>query len=151
MNTASDDLYAWAAARVARDEKARLEDLLEEMALFGASDLAQEASDLLEELQPTSKAAERPRLVVKDTLWAPGEPGQGGLELDGASWRTWDFQEEVMMTEELAAMLKLVEPVEEKRQCVTKTVAAGVLWRLCLSGVIEVPGRGGARGCVYQE
>ena len=33
------------------------------------------------------------------------------------------------MTEELAAVLKVVEPVEEKRQCVTKTIAAGVLWR----------------------
>lgn len=33
------------------------------------------------------------------------------------------------MSEELAAILKNVEPVEEKRQCVTKTVAAGILWR----------------------
>lgn len=129
LEAASDDLYSWAAARVARDEGARLEDLLEEMALFGASDLAQEASSLLDEVGQSSKAGERPRLVVKETIWAPGEPGQGGLELDGVAWRTWDYQEEVMMSEELAAMMKIVEPVEEKRQCVTKTVAAGILWR----------------------
>ena len=129
LEKASDDLYAWAAARVAREEGARLEDLMEEMALFGASDLAQEASDILDHVRPSSKAGERPRLVVKETLWAPGEPGQGGLELDGVAWRTWDYQEEVMMTEELAAMLKVVEPIEERRQCVTKTVAAGILWR----------------------
>lgn len=129
LEGASDDLYAWASARVARDESTKLEDLLEEMALCGASDLAREAADLLEDVKPTNKAGERPRLVVRETLWAPGEPGQGGLDLDGAAWRTWDYQEEVMMSEELAAILKNVEPVEEKRQCVTKTVAAGILWR----------------------
>jgi hypothetical protein len=37
--------------------------------------------------------------------------------------------EDISMDEELAATLGLVEPVEEKRQCVTKTVAAGVLSR----------------------
>ena len=129
LEGASDDLYAWAASRVSREEGIRTEDLLEEMVLFGASDLAQEASELLEGVNPSSKAGERARLVVKETLWAPGEPGQGGLEVDGVAWRTWDYQEEVMMTEELAAVLKLVEPVEERRQCVTKTIAAGVLWR----------------------
>lgn len=129
LEGASDDLYAWASSRVARDEGSRLEDLMEEMALFGASDLAREAADLLETIRPSNKAGERPRLVVRETLWATGEPGQGGLDLDGVSWRTWDYQEEVMMSEELAAMMKMTEPVEEKRQCVTKTVAAGVLWR----------------------
>ena len=129
LEGASDDLYAWASARVAREEDAKLEDLLEEMALFRASDLAREAADLLEEVKPNSRAGERPRMVVRDTLWVPGEPGQGGLDLDGVSWRTWDYQEEVAMSEELAAILKVAEPVEEKRQCVTKTMAAGILWR----------------------
>ena len=61
LETASDDLYSWAAARVAREEGVRLEDLLEEMALFGASDLAQEASSLLEGVGHQNKAGERPR------------------------------------------------------------------------------------------
>lgn len=138
LEGASDDLYAWASARVAREEDAKLEDLLEEMALFGASDLAREAADLLEEVKPNSRAGERPRMVVRDTLWVPGEPGQGGLELDGVSWRTWDYQEEVAMSEELAAILKVVEPVEEKRQCVTKTMAAG-LAPLAVTPLLQQP------------
>ena len=56
LEGASDDLYAWAAARVSREEGVKTEDLLEEMVLFGASDLAQEASELLEGVKPSSKA-----------------------------------------------------------------------------------------------
>ena len=33
------------------------------------------------------------------------------------------------MSEELAGILQLPEPVVEKRQCVTKTLAGGILWR----------------------
>ena len=120
---ASDDLYSWAATRVAKDPAISLEDLLEEMQLFGAADLAAEAASLMEKTPMRMKAGEQVRLIVKDTLWAPGEPGQGGFELDGISWRTWDYMEDIVMDEELAATLGLVEPVDEKRQCVTR------LWR----------------------
>ena len=129
LTNASDDLYSWAATRVAKDPAISLEDLLEEMQLYGAADLAAEAASLMEKTPMRMKAGEQVRLIVKDTLWAPGEPGQGGFELDGTSWRTWDYMEDISMDEELAATLGLVEPVEEKRVCVTKTVAAGVLSR----------------------
>ena len=54
LEGASDDLYAWAAARVSCEEGVKTEDLLEEMVLFGASDLAQEASELLEGVKPSA-------------------------------------------------------------------------------------------------
>ena len=129
LEGASDDLYAWAASRVAREPALTLESLLEEMGSYGVSDLAMEASELLSSLGPGSRAGEQPRLVVRDTVWSDGQPGQGAVELDGQVWRTWDYQEEVFMTEEIAALLQLPEPLVEKRQCVTKTVAAGALWR----------------------
>ena len=72
---ASDDLYSWAATRVAKDPAIALEDLLEEMQLYGASDLAAEAASFMEKSPPCPKAGEQVRLAVKDTLWAPGEPG----------------------------------------------------------------------------
>ena len=98
---ASDDLYSWAATRVAKDPAIALEDLLEEMQLYGASDLAAEAASFMEKSPPCPKAGEQVRLAVKDTLWAPGEPGQGGFELDGTLWRTWDYMEDIHMDEEL--------------------------------------------------
>ena len=126
---ASDDLYAWAATRVASEPHLTLESLLEEMQLYGVADLAAEAAELMERQGTGEKAGEVPRLVVRDTLWADGEPGQGGFELDGQLWRTWDYQEEISLDEEAAALLGITEGVEEKRQCVTKTMAVGTLWR----------------------
>lgn len=48
LEDASDDLYAWAATRVARDESQTLQELMEEMATFGLGDLAAEASTIKE-------------------------------------------------------------------------------------------------------
>ena len=129
LNEASDDLFAWAATRVAKEPGIVLEDLLEEMEMYGPSDLAAEAASLVERVPPGKKSGEAARLVVKDTLWAPGEPGQGGFELDGNTWRTWDYLEDIAMDEEMASLVGIVEPQEEKRQCVTKTMAAGILAR----------------------
>ena len=129
LSEASDDLYAWASTRVAKDPHLSLEDLLEEMQLYGAADLAAEAAALMENIPERPRAGENPRLVVRDTLWVQGEPGQGGFELDGLKWRTWDYMEDIPMDEELTSVLGLVDQVSEKRQCVTKTVAAGILWK----------------------
>lgn len=104
------------------------EELLGEMASYGVADVAEEASELLER-RGNTRAGENTRLAVRDTLWVGGEPGQGSVEVDGKTWRSWDYQEEVFMSEELAGILQLPEPVIEKRQCVTKTLAAGILWR----------------------
>ncbi len=129
LEDTSDDLYSWAATRVARDCEVTAEELLEEMTAHGAADLASEAADVLSTMKGTQRAGETARLVVKDTLWTKGEPGFGSFDLDGEVWKTWDYQEEVPMTEELASLLQQVEPTEEKRQCVTKTLAVGLLWR----------------------
>ena len=126
---ASNDLYAWAATRVAREPALTLEELLEEMQMYGASDLAHEAAALMERQPEGGKAGEQPRLTVRDTMWAHGEPGQGSVEVDGVVWRTWDYLEDVTMNDELASVLGVADPGEEKRQCVTKTMAAGILWR----------------------
>ena len=40
---ASDDLYAWAAARMARDPTLEVVPLLQEMATYGLGELAKEA------------------------------------------------------------------------------------------------------------
>ena len=129
LEDTSDDLYSWAATRVARNPEVTAEELLEEMTAYGASDLAAEAAEVLSTMKVSQRAGESARLVVKDTIWTRDEPGFGSFELDGESWKTWDYQEEVPMTEELASLLQQVEPVEEKRQCVTKTLAVGLLWR----------------------
>lgn len=129
LETATDDLYAWASARLARNPEVSLRSLLEEMQMYGASDLATEAASFLEGMEPDGKAGETARLVVKDTEWAQGEPGQGAFELDGLTWHTWDYMENIPLDEEAASMLGLPEPVEEKRQRVTKALCAGVLWR----------------------
>ena len=73
---ASDDLYAWAAARVASEPDSTLEDILGAMATYGR-----------------------------------------------------DYREEIHMTEELAAILRQPDEGLEKRQCVVKTIAAGIMWR----------------------
>eukprot|EP00435_Cladocopium_sp_Y103_P039436 s669_g10.t1 len=126
LEGASDDLYAWAAARVAREPEIEVSTLLSEMATFGLGEVAREAADLLEE-NPTSKAGSA-RLTVGLTSWTHGCPGKGTMTLDGHQWDLYDFQEEVHMTDELAGLLKVNEPVIEKRQCVTLAIAAAVLW-----------------------
>ena len=126
LEGASDDLYAWAAARVARDPAVDSNTLLSEMATYGLGEVAKEAADLLEQ-QPDLKAGSA-RMCIGDMRWADGCPGQGTMTLDGEAWEVWDFKEEIWMTDELASLLKVPEPVIEKRQCVTLAVAAGIVW-----------------------
>ena len=129
LQGASDDLYAWAAARVAREPQLDLETLMLEMSTFGLGELAKEATEILEGCDGV-RAGEVSRVVVRDTMWAPGQPGQGSVQVDGQVWRLWDYGEDVSMTEDLGALLQVAEPVVERRQCVTITMAAAVLWRL---------------------
>lgn len=44
----SDDMYAWAAARVAREPQVEFKTLMAEMAMHGFGELAKEAANLLE-------------------------------------------------------------------------------------------------------
>ena len=127
---ASDDLYSWTAARVARDPTLTLEELMGEMATYGLGDVAEEASKILERI-PQQKAGERGRVEVGTIQWPVDQqaPGQGELVVDGQPWTVLDYKEEVWTSEELSSILKLPEPQEERRQCVTRVLAAGVLQR----------------------
>ena len=129
LEGASDDLYAWAASRVARQPTVELVDLMTEMATYGMGELAREATEYLEVSKDPTKAGETSRLTVRDTLWVENQPGQGAILLDGKTWRLWDYGEDVEMTEDLAGLLKLSQPELEKRQCVTMTMAAAIEWR----------------------
>ena len=122
LEGASDDLYAWASARIARDPTTGGQDLLTEMATYGMGELAKEAAEILETMDDGKAGSAR--LRVHDTVWAPGRAGRSVVEIDGQEWTSWDFQEDIMMTEELAALLKVPEACIEKRQCVTVTIAA---------------------------
>ena len=128
LREASDDLFAWAAARVARAPDAGIEDILGDMATYGMGELAAEASRILE-AKCEHRAGSSDGIKVSDVVWEPGLPGRGTLTIEGATWTIWDYKEEVVMSEELAAMLRQPEEGTEKRQCVTKAVAAGVMWR----------------------
>lgn len=55
---ASDDLYSWTAARLAREPTSTLEELMGEMATYGLGDVAAEASEVLEK-RSQYKAGER--------------------------------------------------------------------------------------------
>ena len=68
-------------------------------------------------------------LVVKDTKWSPGLPGHGAVELDGTMWDLWDYKEEIPVTEEMAALLGVLEGGAERRQCVSLTMGAALAWR----------------------
>eukprot|EP00435_Cladocopium_sp_Y103_P076192 s59_g80.t1 len=96
------------------------------MATYGLGEVAREAADLLED-NPTARAGSS-RLQIGETSWSAGCPGKGTMTLDGEHWTFYDFKEEIYMTEELAGLLKVAEPIVEKRQCVTLAVAAGVLY-----------------------
>eukprot|EP00435_Cladocopium_sp_Y103_P058511 s1062_g20.t1 len=124
LDEASDDLYAWAAARVAREPQVDFKTLMTEMATYGLGELAKEAANFLE-YEADGKAGSS-RLQVQPVQWNGGGPGQGFVEVDGQRWRFFDYKEEVYMTEELAALLGVPEPAKERRQCVTLSLAAGV-------------------------
>jgi hypothetical protein len=126
LQDASDDLYAWAAARVANDPQIGLTDLLEDMVQFGLGELAAEAASILEERGETKAGSSR-RCVVHDTVWQAEGPGRALVEIDGVAWTSVDYKEEIVMSEELAGLLGVVNPEVEKRQCVTKVLAAGYL------------------------
>lgn len=127
---ASDDLYSWAAARLARDPTVELEELMGEMATYGLGDVAAEASSVLERVNQ-HRAGERGRIEVGAVHWPSDDqiPGQGELAVDGQQWTVLDYKEEICTSEELASVLKLPEPQEGRRQCVTRVLAAGVLQR----------------------
>ena len=124
---ASDDLYAWAATRVAQDPTLELAPLLSEMSQFGLGELAQEASAILDTDVGTVRAGSHRRCSVGDATWRQDGPGAAVVTIDGESWTSYDYKEEIQMTEELAGLLGVVEAVEERRQCVTKVMAAGAL------------------------
>ena len=126
LQGASDDLYAWAAARVANDPNIGLAKLLEDMVQFGLGELAAEAAQILEETGEVKAGSSR-RCVVHETAWEGEGPGRAQVELDGQVWAMCDYREEIMMTEELAGLVGVVNPEVEKRQCVTKVLAAGSL------------------------
>ncbi|CAE7364654.1 unnamed protein product, partial [Symbiodinium sp. CCMP2456] len=116
LREASDDLFAWAATRVALAPNATLEEILGDMATYGIGETAAEAG--------SSNG-----IHVTDVVWEPGLPGRAVATIEGASWTLWDYREEVHMSEELAGMLQQPEEGIEKRQCVTKAIAAGIMWR----------------------
>ncbi|CAE7778356.1 unnamed protein product [Symbiodinium sp. CCMP2592] len=128
LKEASDDLFAWAASRVAKNPQASLEEVLGDMAIYGLGDLAAEASRILE-ARCEHRAGSAGGIIVTDVVWEPGQPGRGSAVVEGATWTIWDYKEEVFMSEEMASMLRQPEEGLEKRQCVTKAVAAGIMWR----------------------
>ena len=127
LQGASDDLYAWASTRVANEPNISLNELLEDMVQFGLGELAAEAASLLEEHGNGDKAGHTRRCYVGETHWTGAEPGKALVEIDGKSWASYDYKEEIRMTEELAGLMGILEPEVEKRQCVTKVLAAGHL------------------------
>ena len=126
LQEASDDLYAWASTRVANDPAISFETLLEEMVQYGLGELAAEAASLLEAHGQGPKAGHQARCQLGDTRWEDEGPGRALVHIDGEPWGLWDFGEMVYMTEELAGLLGVIEPENEKRQCVTKVLAAGL-------------------------
>ena len=127
LKDASDDLYAWASTRVANQPTIGLHQLLGEMTQYGLGELAEEAAQILER-HVDEKAGNSRRCRVGDTQWDGEGPGRAQVDIDGKAWAMFDFKEEVMMTEELAGLLGVVAPEVEKRQCVTKVLAAGHLF-----------------------
>ena len=125
LEGASDDLFSWAAARVARDETLDTASLLNEMATYGLGELAKEAAEILENLE--GHRAGSGHFEVHATQWDGEGPGHGAVPIEGHKWSLWDYKEEIPMTEELASMLQVPHAGVEKRQCVTLTLAAGLL------------------------
>ena len=99
LQGASDDLYAWASTRVANEPNLSLTELLEDMVQFGLGELAAEAASLLEEHTDGDKAGHTRRCYVGETRW----PGKATVEIDGKVWASYDYKEEIHMTEELEA------------------------------------------------
>ncbi|CAE7410615.1 unnamed protein product, partial [Symbiodinium microadriaticum] len=95
---------------------------------YGIGEMATEANRILE-AQWGSRAGSSGGIHVTDIVWEPGMPGRAVATIEGASWTVWDYREEVCMSEELAGMLQQPEEGVEKRQCVTKAIAAGIVWR----------------------
>ena len=126
LQGASDDLYAWASTRVANEPHLGLTELLEDMVQYGLGELAAEAAAILEETLE-EKAGSAKRCIIHETRWEGEGPGRALVEIDGVAWAMHDYREEVMMSEELTGLLGLVCPEVEKRQCVTKVLAAGYL------------------------
>lgn len=129
LEQASDDLYAWAATRVANEPDLTLIELMEEMIQYGMGYLAEEAAAILESVDQREKAGEQRQCTIGSTHWTEDGPGRAVVTIDQAVWQMYDFKEEIYMTEELAGLVGVVTPENEKRQCVTKTIAAGLLRR----------------------
>lgn len=109
---------------MARDSNLTYVNLLEEMAAFGLGELAKEAAEMLEASNGTKAGSAR--LQVHEAKWTGDGPGRAEVLIDGVAWTSWDYKEDLYMTEELAALLKLPEALLEKRQCVTVAAAAGL-------------------------
>ena len=92
---ASDDLFAWAAARVARNPTATLEEILGDRATYGLGDLAEEASRILE-TAVGHKAGSSGGIQVSDTVWTIGKRGSGTATIEGVVWKTWDYKEDIL-------------------------------------------------------
>ena len=143
LEGASDDMYAWAAARIAREPQLGFRELMSEMATYGLGDLANEAAALLEG-EEDGKAGSM-RLQVHPAQWSGDGPGRGVLQVDGEQWQFFDYKEEVYMSEELAGVIGVVEPCKERRQCVCREFAQGE-GQLALYRRSSAPSPGNAAG-----
>ena len=100
---------------------------MDEMTTYGVGDLAEGGGPDPGPALRREGWGDR-RCTVYDTQWQGAGPGLSQVHLDGAVWTGYDYKEEVPMGEEIAGILGVPEPCMERRQCVTKVVAAGTLW-----------------------
>ena len=73
------------------------------------------------------KAGHSRRCEVGETYWHGEGPGKALVTIDEEQWVSYDYKEEIFMTEELSGLMGVLEPEKERRQCVTKVLAAGCL------------------------
>eukprot|EP00971_Amphidinium_carterae_P345152 6485941-Amphidinium_carterae.1 len=122
----SPEMSCYLHARQTLDPAKPLSEFLREAVERGAPILAKEASKLLDRAQRAGEGG--PRVEISPTTWADvNVPGNGTIKFAHREMPLYDYGEQLPLSQHLRDQLQLPEDRPERRQCLLRCVAGGLL------------------------
>eukprot|EP00971_Amphidinium_carterae_P351827 6492298-Amphidinium_carterae.1 len=120
------EMSCYLQARQTLNPSGKLTEFLNEAVAKGAPALAKEASQLL--MSASRAGSHGPRVEITATNWTDvHRPGQGSIKFDDCIRALYDFGEQLPLNQHLREQLQLPDDRPERRQCLLRCVAGGLL------------------------
>eukprot|EP00971_Amphidinium_carterae_P109570 2169532-Amphidinium_carterae.1 len=123
----SPEMSCYLNARQTLNPTESITEFLKEAVAKGAPALSKEAMNLLDSAHRAG--SEGPRVEITPTLWQDvHSPGRGLLHANNRELTLFDFGEQLPLHQALRDQLQLPDDRPERRQCLLRCIAGGVLY-----------------------